>query len=47
MQAEMWTQAVEAKYEAKGKQWTRQDFDQILGDYEVSSSCLLGRASTI
>ena len=40
MQAEMWTQAVEAKYEAKGEQWAREDFDQILGDYAVSYSAL-------
>ena len=39
-QAEMWTEAAEAKFENKGRKWTREDFDQILGDYSVSGSAI-------
>lgn len=35
-QSQLWVEAMQAKYENKGKAWKREDFDQILGDYSVS-----------
>lgn len=32
---DLWIQAIEAKYEDKGKAWERQDFEQILASFEV------------
>lgn len=34
-QSQLWVEAMQAKYENKGKAWKREDFDQILGDYSA------------
>nr|ADN06237.1 hypothetical protein [Passalora arachidicola] len=34
-QSQLWVEAMQAKYENKGKVWKREDFDQILGDYSA------------
>lgn len=33
-----WISAMEAKYEGKGKEFSREDFDQFLGTYTVGST---------
>lgn len=33
--AQLWTQALEAKYEGKGASWERQDFEQMLAGFQV------------
>lgn len=30
----LWTEALQAKYEGKGKPWGREEFDKLLGDYD-------------
>ena len=35
---ELWTRAMEAKFEDKGSPWTREDFEEILAGYEVFPS---------
>lgn len=42
-QSELWVEAMQAKYENKGKVWKREDFDQILGDYSVGHAHKLPR----
>ena len=37
--APLWTEAIEAKFEG-GVPWGREEFDRILGEYEVSRSLL-------
>ena len=32
----MWNEAFEAKFEGKGKEFTRKDWDQLLGHCQVS-----------
>ena len=32
----MWREAIEAKYFGKGRKYTREDFDKLLGNCEVS-----------
>jgi hypothetical protein len=34
----MWLEAVEAKFEGKGKPWGREEFERILSGYEVIMS---------
>ncbi len=36
-----WISALEAKYEGKGKEFGREDFDKFLGDYSASSDALM------
>lgn len=31
----LWNKALQAKYYGRGKSWERQDFDQLLGEYQV------------
>jgi len=33
--ANMWKEAQDAKYYGKGKPFTREDWDQLLGEYQV------------
>jgi Sulfotransferase domain len=35
-----WILALEAKYEGKGKEFGREEFDELLGDYAVSQNSL-------
>lgn len=39
--AEKWTAALEARYEEKGKEFGREEFDDILGNYSVRNRPLL------
>ncbi len=32
---DLWVEAIDAKFEGKGRVWGRQEFDQILAGYEV------------
>lgn len=34
---ETWIKALEAKFEGKGKPFEKEDFDELLGDFAVSS----------
>ena len=35
LDCDMWVPAYEAKYFGKGQPYTRKEWDQLLGDYEV------------
>ena len=39
----MWREAIEAKFYGKGKKYTREDFDKVLGNCEVSKPFLTGQ----
>ena len=30
----LWTEALQAKYEGKGKKWGREEFDKLLGNFD-------------
>lgn len=31
----LWEEAMRAKFQGKGKAWTREDFDRVTGDFDV------------
>lgn len=35
-----WVAALEAKFESKGAEFTKEDFDELLGDFDVGISSL-------
>ncbi len=36
-QLHLWDQALRAKYYGVGKPWKREEFDRVMGDFDVSS----------
>jgi hypothetical protein len=38
LEVEMWREAIEAKFHGKGKPYGREEWDQLLGRYQVRAS---------